>query len=466
MVTVRLSVLYRRENNNHMSLLFIVCSQGSWIKKDKSPVMNNQQQQRPMMSLLMRRTNADDLTSRPRPKQNFGVGTKVSIVDYLFIGEDEEPTAVRLDGVIEGYEQVYDELYDEGATDEKYRSMYLVRFVHHGLPSETEDFYGQTSTPATTYSTFIKFLSEEEISVHLSKKNASYLIDKYFGRNLREMIEFRGKLVREHLQLLPATVDWNEFLSDLKRIPEMATKKFHLLDAERGYIGYFTVLSLAIVVLTVHQYHFDGNNDHGDNFGDAMVVKKLIEAHPEAVKQGRYRCRDDPDSHHVFDRLDYNKPLGILCFLLELDNDEVISSLYRSDGSEIDDNGSIYLIGDDEDNTGFDNIMNNINKEDDDEDNLVFGSSINPEILKILVTSEHGKYLATEFCPYIEDWMPIKRLFTGYTMTDEFCGDGELIDITTTVSPQARVILENNWQAVANYSIDVFGYMSLVNSIY
>jgi len=357
---------------------------------------NDQQHQ----ALLLRRTSENDLTRSPRPKMKYSIGAKVSMVDHVWNRHLEDSVEMRLDGIIEGYEQIYDDLPDY---DYMYKWAYLVRFVHHGHVRDIEEDEVVT-TPVKipiSFATFLKFLSEEEVSQSLSNDNPEYIIDKNFGRNLREMIEFRGRLVRRDLvPLLPPTVDWGVFLKDLKRIPNIAKIEFVFFDREGNINGYFTVLTLAILVLTVHQRH-----RHLETIPLPYIVSKIVDADPEAVKQGRYD-------------LGRNRSLGILCFLLEFDSDE----------------------GGDEGG--------------DDYNEVDFAKELNPKILEILITSSghHGQYLATEFCPYIEDWMPLRRFLAEYyTITgDEYLDDdGEQTDVKMMISPQAQVILENDWRAAA-----------------
>ena len=214
--------------------------------------MDRNDQQHP--ALVLRRTPDNDLTSSPRPEMKYSIGTKVSIVDHVWCAPLDDLIEMRLDGIIEGYEQIHDD--DNDDYDNMYEWKYLVRFVHHGHVREIEEDVNAVNTIVfqTSFATFLKFLSEEDVSRSLSNDNPEYIIDKHFGRNLREMIEFRGRLVRRDLvPLLPPTVDWNVFLEDLKRIPRMAKIEFDLFHQERNNGGYFSVLTLAILVLTLHQ---------------------------------------------------------------------------------------------------------------------------------------------------------------------------------------------------------------------
>jgi hypothetical protein len=210
-----------------------------------------------------------------RKKQKYQNGTSITMFfdqsnDIWWGCEFDE----RMDGVVVGYDcfNLCDRDMDMGICQQW---KYMVRF------------------PMRDGSSFLELVPEDELVDHLSENSEYYLVKKHWGKLIEEQDgddnvdvddddddddENRTRILRGCKRFIADTtgayaVDWDVFLTDLNRVPKLAT--FNILS-EEDYFGLsydeyreacMNVLFLAIITECP-------NN----------VIEKLLELGPEAIE--------------------------------------------------------------------------------------------------------------------------------------------------------------------------------------
>ena len=355
----------------------------------------------------------------------------------------------------------------------------------HPLPSSSSSENDATST------SFLKVMPEQDIADSLSRDDVSYIIDTYFGRNLREILQVRytsgggngnsssssSTVLREYRHYLSNPIpamNWTVFFQEVKMCPNIARARFPLYDSTGETIGDFTVLAMALIVLLV--------SDRQDA-RSVTIVAQLLEVYPKGIQQGIYHNRNRQLAGG-------SKYLGILQFIMEFDTHEDHYQRYQRERLRL------CLCQQDDDGNDTNEHENKKEGTDDDPQQPLlvvvpdyFATLIHPDILKLFITSSvnarYGQYLSTEFCPSAHNTMPLHRMMYSSWVThripppprrtkrqhlttrhDTFihsiddwlsrsctCNKKRvpvnpfLID-DTILSPQVKMILQNNWQAV------------------
>ncbi|OEU12851.1 hypothetical protein FRACYDRAFT_244124 [Fragilariopsis cylindrus CCMP1102] len=467
-----------------------------------------QQQHQPVLlrrisrHALNRRHNRHGHPGRPK----FSLGTKISLTDNILYEQYENSMIIRLDGEIIGYERIIIHTDDDDDKEEMTEkeiavaaaavaASYQIDTNDNGNRDESKSTSATaTATDSTTMEqdqdqkpehqqeqqqcTFLKFMSETEIKSNLSNDDPSYIIDLYFGRNLREMIQVHHTLVRDR-SLMPdiTQMNWCTLFQAIQRKPTLARARFPLYDEDGDVIGNFTILAMALLIILLNKRDDDDDDTPKIVYDvdDKTIIKTLLQFYPKGIEQGKYHDKNRQLKGG-------SKFLGILHFILENDDEEDQHIIYQNNSTSSDSN----------------------NEQPD-----YFANLLDPEILKLLITSSsprctssynHGQYLCTEYCPSLQNHLPIHRFmysawvttsssrttrrrqkqskqYNGITknintITDWLCSDGVSLEIDDTIllSPQLRIILQNNWQSVTfmlcekftgtmNYSTKVLNYL-------
>ena len=392
-----------------------------------------QQQQQQHQPVLLRRIPRHALNRRHnrhgrRPK--FSIGTKISLTDNILYEQYENSMIIRLDGEIIGYERILIHTDDADESPNKYKWNYLVRFVDHNHLFEDPDQHNEDdddddddsdnnddseeemtekeiavaaavaasyqidtndngnrdeskSTSATTTATdsttmeqdqqqytFLKLMSETEIKSNLSNDDPSYIMDLYFGRNLREMIQVHHTLVRDR-SLMPSStqMNWCKLFQTIQSTPTIARARFPLYDEDGDVIGNFTILAMALLIILLNKQRDDDDDDNPKivyDVDDITIIKTLLQFYPKGIEQGKYHDKNRQLKGG-------SKFLGILHFILENDDEEDQHIIYQN---------------------------NSTTSDSKNEQPEYFANLLDPEILKLLITSprctssyNHGQYL-------------------------------------------------------------------------